>query len=310
MPINVPVSLPAIELLARENIFLMSQERAVHQDIRSLQIAVLNLMPTKVTTETQLLRLLSNTPLQIELTLVRMASHVTRNTDQDYLEAFYRTFDAIKTRNFDGMIITGAPVEQLPFESVDYWPELTEILDWQRTHVTSTLFICWGAQAGLYYHYGIPKYPLPQKMFGIFNHRLLKPDMILMRGFDDCFLAPHSRHTEIRRSDIEPIPGLEIAAESDQAGVYLVTSRSGHEIFVTGHPEYDWNTLQTEYQRDVQRDLPIEIPLNYFPADDPGRRPDNLWRSHAHLLFSNWLNYYVYQETPYDLNRIGGNPEA
>lgn len=304
MPIKIPDHLPAMEILNQENIFVMAESRAYHQDIRPLKIAILNLMPIKQTTETQILRLLANTPLQVEIVLVHPKTHKSKHTSAEYLSLFYRTFDDIKDEQFDGMIITGAPVEQLPFEKVNYWEELKEIMDWKMENVTSTLHICWGAQAGLYYHYGIPKYPLPQKMFGIFPHTMNKHAVKLMRGFDDVFYVPHSRHTENRREDIEKVPELEILSESEEAGVYLVASKDGRQIFVTGHSEYDVHTLKEEYERDRRQGLNIQLPKHYFPNDDPSRTPLHTWRSHANLLFSNWLNYYVYQETPYDLNEL------
>jgi len=304
MPIKVPDNLPAMDVLSRENIFVMGESRAFHQDIRPLRIAIMNLMPTKEATETQLLRLLGNTPLQVEIVLLHPITHESRHTSQDHLDTFYKSFAEIKQRRFDGMIITGAPIEHLQFEEVNYWEELREILDWTATHVTSTFHICWGAQAGLYHHYGIPKYPLERKMFGVFAHQGNKASlngMTLLRGFDDIFYVPHSRHTEIRRVDIEKIPDLEILAESPEAGVYLVASKDGRQIFATGHSEYDLNTLKAEYERDAAKGLPIHVPCNYFPDDDPTKTPVQRWRSHANLLFSNWLNYYVYQVTPYDL---------
>lgn len=305
MPIKIPDNLPATQILHDENIFVMGNLRAVHQDIRPLQIGILNLMPTKIATETQLLRLLSNSALQVEITLVRTGTHVSKNTPEEHLLNFYTTFDQIENRRFDGFIITGAPVEHIPFEAVDYWDELTTILDWSRTHVFSTFNICWGAQASLYHRYGIPKYPLKAKMFGIFPHTLQVRNLPLLRGFDDVFYAPHSRHTEIRREDILKVPELELLAESEEAGVYLLMSRDGRQIFVTGHSEYDPVTLKTEYDRDVNLGRPINIPSNYFPSDNPQLPPIVRWRGHANLLFSNWLNYYVYQETPYDLSELG-----
>ncbi|MEZ0396117.1 MAG: homoserine O-succinyltransferase [Anaerolineales bacterium] len=306
MPVKIPETLPARQILLSENIFVMGEERAQHQDIRPLRILILNLMPTKIATETQLLRLLGNTPLQVEITLMHMASHESKNTPAEHLTAHYVTFDAVRERKFDGMVITGAPVETLPFEEVDYWPELTEILDWQETHVFSTFHICWAAQAGLYHRYGVPKYPLPEKMFGVFLHRICSPNEKLLRGFDDLFYAPHSRHTEIRRADLEKVPEVDILAESDEAGVYIVASRDRRRFYVTGHSEYDPLTLQTEYERDRNKGLPIAVPRNYYPADDPSRPPLVRWRGHANLLFANWLNYYVYQITPYDINAIPG----
>ncbi|MCX7970623.1 MAG: homoserine O-succinyltransferase [Negativicutes bacterium] len=304
MPINIPNALPAAEILAGENIFVMHETRAATQDIRPLRIAILNLMPTKIATETQLLRLLGNTPLQVDIDLLHMASHESRNTAAEHLWKFYRTFDEIAGNRYDGLVITGAPVEQMDFAEVDYWPELCRVMEWSKRNVYSTLYICWGAQAGLYYHYGVPKHPLPAKMFGVFWHEVREVNWPLLRGFDERFLAPHSRHTEVRRQDIEKVAELCILAESDEAGVYLVASRNGRQVFVTGHAEYDRLTLKSEYERDVEKKLPISLPFNYFPADDPGRLPQVLWRSHANLLFANWLNYYVYQETPYDLSNL------
>jgi homoserine O-succinyltransferase/O-acetyltransferase len=304
MPIKIPDNLPAAEILRNENIFVMGEDRAVHQDIRPLKIAILNLMPTKIATETQLLRLLGNTPLQVEISLVRTLTHESKNTPVEHLETFYQTFDQIRDRKFDGMIITGAPVEHLEFEQVDYWQELVEIMDWTRRHVFSTLFICWAAQAGLYHWFGVPKYPLPHKMFGVFPHRARVSNVSLMRGFDDVFYAPHSRHTEIRRTDIEQTPGLQILAESEEAGVYIVSCCDGRRFFVTGHSEYDPQTLKREYDRDANLGLPVAVPSNYYPGDDPARDPQVCWRGHSHLLFANWLNYYVYQETPYDLSAL------
>ncbi len=304
MPIKIPSGLPAREVLQKENIFVMDEMRAVQQDIRPLKLAILNLMPTKIVTETQIIRLLSNTPLQIELTLLKTATHVSQNTSGEHMQAFYRTFDEVKHEKFDGLIITGAPVENLDFTEVDYWDELCEILDWSKKNVYSTLHICWAAQAGLWHHYGIPKYSLPEKMFGVFSHRNLEPNHPLMRGFDEVFVAPHSRHTEIRREDIEKCDKVEILAESDEAGVYIVASKKRRLFYVTGHSEYDAGTLAAEYFRDVSKGLDIAVPKHYFPGDDPEKMPQNVWRSHAHLLFSNWLNYFVYQSTPYDLNTM------
>ena len=301
MPIKVPDGLPAMEVLANENIFVMPESRAFTQDIRPLRIVILNLMPVKETTETQLLRLLGNTPLQVEVVLLYMSSHTSKNTSQEHLASFYYTFADIKKQKFDGMVITGAPVEQLAFEEVNYWNELTEILDWKMENVTSTLHICWGAQAGLYHHFGVPKHPLKEKMFGVFLHTVNKQNVKLFRGFDDHFYVPHSRHTENRREDIEKVPELEILSESEESGVYIVATRDGRQIFVTGHSEYDSTTLQDEYRRDVNKGLDIAVPKNYYPQNDPNRQPIVTWRAHANLLFSNWLNYYVYQETPYDL---------
>ncbi|HEY9075768.1 MAG TPA: homoserine O-succinyltransferase [Anaerolineaceae bacterium] len=304
MPIKIPNSLPAKQILRDENIFVMDEDRALHQDIRPLQIAILNLMPTKIATETQLLRLLGNSPLQVEITLLRTASHQSKNTPEEHLLAFYQTIDQVVNQTFDGLVITGAPVENLPFEEVDYWDELKFIMDWSTHHVFSTFYICWGAQAGLYHKYGIPKYPLPAKMFGVFEHKVMKRNVKLLRGFDDIFLAPHSRHTEIRREDILQVPELDLLAESDEAGVYIVASKDEKSVFVTGHSEYDPLTLKSEYDRDVKAGLPIDVPRNYYPDDDPARPPVVRWRGHANLLYVNWLNYYVYQETPYDLQEI------
>ena len=304
MPIKIPSGLPAREILQRENIFIMDEMRAIKQDIRPLRLAVLNLMPTKIVTETQIIRLLSNTPLQIELTLLKTATHVSQNTSEEHMQAFYRTFAEVKHEKFDGLIITGAPVENLDFDEVDYWDELCEIMDWSKKNVYSTLHICWAAQAGLWHHYGIPKYSLPAKMFGVFEHRTLQPNHPLMRGFDESFRAPHSRHTEIRREDIEMCGKVEILAESDEAGVYIVASKKRRLFYVTGHSEYDAGTLAAEYFRDVDKGLDIAVPKHYFPEDDPTQEPKNVWRGHAHLLFSNWLNYFVYQSTPYDINKI------
>ena len=306
MPINIPLNLPATEVLANENIFVMSEDRATHQDIRPLRIAIVNLMPTKIATETQLLRLLSNSPLQVSTTLIRVSSYVAKNTSEEHLTTFYKTFDEVRDQRYDGLIITGAPVEHLPFTEVDYWQELTQIMDWSLTHVYSTLHICWGAQAALYYHYGIPKYPLDTKQFGVFAHRVIRKNTMLLRGFDDVFYAPHSRHTEIRREDIDRVPDLEVLAESDEAGVYIVKARDKRHIFVTGHSEYDPMTLKSEYDRDISRGLPIAVPHNYFENDDPKKMPVVTWRSHANLLFANWLNYHVYQETPFDIDSIEG----
>jgi homoserine O-succinyltransferase len=304
MPVKIPNTLPARATLERENIFIMDEERAIHQDIRPLRVAILNLMPTKITTETQLLRLLSNSALQVEVTLLHTATHEARNTDADHLLNHYLTFEDLRSEKFDGLIVTGAPVEQMPFEEVDYWSELTQVFDWAETNVESTFYICWGAQAGLYHRYGIPKYDLPHKMFGVFEHRVLARTEKLLRGFDDIFLAPHSRHTEIRRADIEKVNDLQMLADSDEAGVYIVGSKDGRHLFITGHSEYDSFTLKGEYDRDVNKGLPIHVPKNYYPGDDPAQVPTVRWRGHANLLFSNWLNYYVYQVTPYDLNQI------
>jgi len=300
MPIKIPDQLPAKEILQSENIFVMDESRAYRQDIRPLSIIILNLMPTKQTTETQLMRLIGNTPLQVECVLLHPKTHQSKNTSTEHLDAFYKTFDDIKGRKFDGMIITGAPVEHLEFESVNYWDELKQIMAWSVDHVTSTFHICWAAQAGLYYHYGIPKYPLEEKLFGVFKQKLNKQKLNLLRGFDDEFLVPQSRHTEVRKEDIEKVENLEVLSESDEAGVYIVATKDGRQIFVTGHSEYDPETLQLEYQRDVDKGLKIDIPKNYFPDDNPNLPPRSSWRAHGNLLFSNWLNYYVYQETPYE----------
>ncbi len=304
MPIRIPDSLPAVQTLNQENIFVMTEQRAMRQDIRPLKIVILNLMPTKIVTETQLLRLLGNSPLQVEIDLLHTKTHKSKNTPKEHLVAFYKTFDDIKHENFDGMIITGAPVEQMHFEEVNYWEELKEIMNWSKKHVTSTLHICWAAQAGLYYHFGVPKYPLAKKMFGVFPHTVLKKNINLLRGFDDTFYAPHSRYTEIHREDIEKIPELELLCESDVAGIYIVKSKGGRQVFVTGHSEYDPLTLKNEYDRDIEKGLAIEVPQNYFPDDIPSKSPIVRWRSHSNLLFANWLNYYVYQETPYHLKDI------
>ncbi|TKH44391.1 homoserine O-succinyltransferase [Paenibacillus sp. FSL R10-2782] len=301
MPIKIPDTLPAKEVLEGENIFVMDESLAYHQDIRPLRIAILNLMPTKETTETQLLRLVGNTPLQVDVTLVHMKSHVSKNTSQEYLNMFYKTFDEIRNSRFDGMVITGAPVEQLEFEDVNYWEEIRQIFEWTKTNVTSTMHICWASQAGLYHHFGVPKYGLDYKCFGVFSHSVIKPKVKLLRGFDELFYAPHSRHTEVRREDIEHIHELELLSESEEAGVYLVATRDGKQIFVTGHSEYDPLSLKWEYDRDVAKGMDIEVPKNYFPNNDPERTPPSTWRAHANLLFSNWLNYYVYQETPFDI---------
>ncbi len=305
MPIRIPNDLPATAILQQENIFVMNQNRALTQDIRPLEIVLLNLMPTKIATETQLSRLLGNTPLQVHLELMHTSSHKSKNVSQEHLLSFYKTFDELKHRKFDGMVITGAPVENMAFEDVDYWPELCEIMEWSKTNVHSTFHICWGAQAGLYYHYGIQKQPLPEKLFGVFPHRVDYKHSILLRGFDDTFYVPHSRHTTVRREDIEAVPGLKILASSPQAGVYAVANKAGRQIFVTGHSEYDADTLNREYVRDKNLGLPIHVPENYFPDDDDTKDPIVRWRGHANLLFSNWLNYFVYQTTPYDIMTIG-----
>ena len=305
MPIQIPNNLPAAEVLQQENIFVMPEDRAATQDIRPLEIVVLNLMPTKIATETQLSRLLGNTPLQVHLELMHTKSHVAKNTSQEHLLTFYKTFDELKDRKFDGMVITGAPVENIEFEDVDYWQELCEIMEWSKSHVQSTFHICWGAQAGLYYHYGIKKYPLNEKLFGVFEHTKDYPRAILLRGFDDIFWAPHSRHTTVLREDVEAVPGLKILASSEKAGVYAVMSKNGRQIFVTGHSEYDPDTLEKEYLRDKNLGLPIRVPENYYPNDDDTKAPLVRWRGHGNLLFSNWLNYFVYQATPYDISSIG-----
>lgn len=307
MPIQIPNDLPATGILQQENIFVMTQNRAVSQDIRPLEIVVVNLMPTKVATETQLSRLLGNTPLQVRLELVHMSTHISKNVAQDHLVTFYKSFDEIKHRKFDGMVITGAPVEHMPFEEVDYWPELCRIMEWSKTNVHSTFHICWGAQAGLYYHYGVNKKQMEKKLFGVFKHHADYKRSILLRGFDDSFWVPHSRHTTVLREDIEKVPGLKIIASSEEAGVYAVMSKEGRQIFVTGHSEYDPETLKTEYLRDKNLGLPIDVPKNYFPDDDDTQEPLVRWRGHANLLFSNWLNYFVYQTTPYDIMSIGND---
>ena len=305
MPIQIPNDLPAASVLQQENIFVMTEERAVSQDIRPLEIVLLNLMPTKIVTETQLTRVLGNTPLQVHLELMHTSTHVSKNVAPEHLLTFYKSFSELKHRKFDGMVITGAPVENMPFEEVDYWPELCEIMEWSKTNVHSTFHICWGAQAGLYYHYGIPKYPLKEKMFGVFEHKADYKRSILLRGFDDTFWAPHSRHTTILREDIEAVAELKILASSEKAGIYALMNDRGRQIFVTGHSEYDADTLQREYLRDKNLGLPIRVPENYFPDDDDTKPPVVRWRSHANLLFSNWLNYFVYQTTPYDIMTIG-----
>jgi homoserine O-succinyltransferase len=304
MPVKIPRTLPARAVLENENVFVMGEERAEQQDIRPLRVAILNLMPTKIATETQLLRLLGNSALQVDVTLLHTATHEAKNTDAEHLLNHYDTFEAVRGEKFDGLIVTGAPVEQMEFKEVDYWPELVRIMDWAETNVESTFYICWGAQAGLYHRYGVPKYPLPAKMFGVFEHQTLLPTEKLMRGFDDTFLAPHSRHTEIRRADLEKVPELQILAESEQAGIYIVGSKDGRHLFITGHSEYDPLTLKAEYDRDVNKGLPINVPHNYYPNNDPAQMPRVRWRGHASLLFANWLNYYVYQVTPYDPAQI------
>lgn len=308
MPIIIPQSLPAAEALQNENIFVMHTGRAVEQDIRPLQILIVNLMPTKVATETQLARMLANSPLQVQLTLLHMGSHESSHVSQEHLEAFYTTFEQIKNRMFDGMIITGAPVENLPYEQVDYWPEICELMEYSKTHVYSTLHICWGAQAAMYYHYGIPKYPTGPKVFGIYEHRLTRPQNPLVRGFDEIFYAPHSRYTEVRRADVDACPALRVLAESEEAGLFLLSTESGRQIFVCGHLEYDKETLDGEYRRDHAKGVATAVPKNYYRDDDPAKEILFRWRSHANLLFSNWLNYYVYQNTPYDLTLLTEEP--
>ncbi len=304
MPLNLPDRLPAIELLKKENIFVIDSSRASSQDIRPLRIVVLNLMPLKITTETDLVRLLSNTPLQIEVSFMKVKGHTSKNTPLEHMTAFYRDFDEMRDEKFDGMIITGAPVEHLDYEEVNYWDEIKEIFDWTRTHVTSTLYICWAAQAGLYHFYDVPKYKLDRKKFGVFKQHTLAPILPIFRGFDDEFFMPHSRHTEIRREDIDKVPELEVVAESEQSGVCMVMARGGREFYITGHAEYSPYTLDTEYRRDLDKGLPIDMPENYYRHDRPDEGPLVRWRAHGNLLFSNWLNYYVYQETPYDINSI------
>jgi homoserine O-succinyltransferase/O-acetyltransferase len=304
MPLNIPDKLPAVNILQKENIFVMDATRATHQDIRPMQIVILNLMPLKITTETHILRLLSNTPLQVEVVLLHTNDHLSKHTPIEHLRSFYKTFKEIRDKKFDGMIITGAPIEHLEFEDVDYWNELKQIMDWVKTNVTSTMFICWGAQAGLYHYYNIPKYKLSKKMFGVFNHFVNDPKIPLVRGFDEEFQAPHSRHTEVRRKDIEKVKDLFIVSESDEAGIYIVMSKDGRQIFITGHSEYDPSTLKEEFDRDRSKGFDIEIPKNYFPGDDPAKMPKVRWKSHANLLYYNWLNYYVYQMTPYNIEEI------
>ncbi len=304
MPIKIPNNLPATETLSNENIFVMNEDRAFHQDIRPLKIAILNLMPLKITTETQILRLIGNSPLQVEIVLLHPESYQSKNTPEEHLINFYKTFAEVREEKFDGLIITGAPVEQMEFKEVDYWEELVRIMDWAKHNVYSTYYICWAAQAGLHHHFGIPKYPLAKKMFGVFSHIPGRKYVKLLRGFDDDFLAPHSRYTEVRRGDIEKVPELEILAESPEAGVYIVATKDGRHIFVTGHSEYDPLTLKQEYDRDIAKGLNIAVPRNYYPNDDPTKEPIVKWRGHANLLYVNWLNYYVYQETPYDLNEL------
>ncbi len=304
MPLNIPDNLPAIEILNEENIFVMRETRATHQDIRPMQVVILNLMPVKITTETHILRLLSNTPLQTEVVLLHTKDHVSKHTPIEHLQAFYKTYEEIRHRKYDGMIITGAPIEHLDFEEIDYWEELKEIMYWAKCNVTSTMFICWGAQAGLYHYYNIPKYMLDKKLFGVYYHTVNNPKIPLVRGFDEEFQAPHSRYTEVRKEDIEKVSDLIIVSESDEAGIYMVMTRNGRQIFVTGHSEYDPTTLKEEYERDLRKGLKTDLPKNYFSGNDPGRTPKVRWKSHANLLYYNWLNYYVYQMTPYNINDI------
>ena len=304
MPVKIPNTLPAREVLENENIFVMTEERAAHQDIRPLRLGILNLMPQKSSAETSLLRCLSNTPLQIEIDLIHTATYDSKNTSEEYLNTFYKKFEDVKHLKYDGFIITGAPVETLNFEDVEYWSELCEIMDWTKTNVFSTMYICWGAQAGLYHLYGIGKHPLPKKKFGIFSHDILIPNVPLLRGHDDVFQAPHSRHTEVRAEDIEKSSDLNILSVSSEAGVYMVSSKDGRQIFVLGHPEYEADTLAKEYERDLSAGKAIDLPEHYYPENDPTQTPRVTWRSHASLLYTNWLNYYVYQETPYDLGRL------
>ncbi|MBE6579629.1 MAG: homoserine O-succinyltransferase [Ruminococcaceae bacterium] len=304
MPIRIPYSLPATETLKRENIFVMDERRASTQDIRPLKIAILNLMPTKIVTETQLLRLLSNTPLQVDVCLMTPETHCSKNTPEEHLNSFYTNFSAIQNQKFDGMIITGAPVEYLPFEEVDYWEELCKIMEWAKTNVYSTLYVCWGAYAGLYHNHGIQKYPLEEKVSGIYRHRTLVPENPLVRGFNTHFNAPHSRYSYVKREDVLACEDLTILADSEEAGLFLIASKNGRECYVTGHPEYDRDTLRKEYERDVAKGLDIKVPKNYFPEDDPTKEPMNTWRATAHLLYSNWLNYSVYQSTPFDIREI------
>jgi len=304
MPIKIPNNLPATKVLNDENIFVITETRALTQDIRPLQILIVNLMPTKIVTETQLARLLGNTPLQVEMELLMMSSHKSKNTSEEHMLAFYKTFDDVKERNFDGMVITGAPVEHMPFEEVEYWEELCTIMEWSKTHVTSTFHICWGAQAALYYHYGINKHQIDKKLFGVFEHKVVHKGSILFRGFDDTFMVPHSRHTTVLAEDIEKVPELKVLSVSDEAGIYAISTDKGRQIFITGHSEYDAETLEKEYLRDKNLGLKIDIPVNYYPNDDDTQRPKNTWRSSANLLYSNWLNYFVYQTTPYDITEI------
>ncbi len=304
MPLIIPQELPAYQALEAENVFVMHRARALRQDIRPLRILLVNLMPTKIATETQIARMLANSPLQVELSLLRMDSHESTHVPGAHLEAFYKTFSQVRHERYDGMIITGAPVEMLPFEQVDYWQELCQVMDYSKTNVYSTMHICWGAQAGLYHHYGIPKHIMEKKRFGVFAHRVLRPKNPLVRGFDEVFYAPHSRHTEIRRQDVDRVPALRVLAESDEAGLHLLATDSGRQIFVCGHMEYDRDTLRAEYERDLARGLDIDVPQHYFYGDDPQNGVIFRWRSHANLLFSNWLNYYVYQSTPFNLSSL------
>ena len=305
MPVRIPDSLPSKDILEQENIFVITEYRAIHQDIRPLRLLILNLMPTKIVTETQLLRKLANTPLQIEVEFLQTISHTSKNVSNDHLSSFYTTFNDVRDRSFDGMIITGAPVENMEFEEVDYWHELCEIMDWSSHNVYSTLHICWGAQAGLYYHYGVKKYPLEKKLSGVFDHTVIKPQSPLFRGFDDVFHMPHSRYTGVLESEVRAVPELEMLSVSEIAGVFAVKSEDNRRVFITGHPEYDADTLALEYFRDIEKGLPVEIPRNYFPNNDVTATPSVSWRAHAQLMYSNWLNYYVYQSTPYDIARIG-----
>ena len=305
MPIKIPNQLPATPILESENIFVMTEHRAMHQDIRPLRLLLLNLMPTKIVTETQLLRKLSNSPLQVEVEFLQTISHISKNVDPEHLASFYTSFEKVRNQHYDGMIITGAPVENMEFEDVDYWPELCDIMEWTTQNVFSTFHICWGAQAALYYHYGIPKYPLGPKLSGVFRHKVLRPQSQLFRGFDDEFYMPHSRYTEIREPDIRAVHELEMLSVSDEAGVFALKSDDNRRVFITGHPEYDADTLALEYSRDLKKGLPIDMPKNYFPNDDPTAAPFVYWRAHAQLMYSNWLNYYVYQSTPYDIEKVG-----
>ena len=304
MPVTLPDNLPAIEILKKENIFVMTQLRAKEQDIRPLKVLIMNLMPLKIATETDLVRLLSNTPLQIEVDFLKLSSHTSKNTPVEHMEAFYKEFKDVKDSNYDGLIITGAPVELLEYEEVNYWPEVVDVFDWARQHVTSTFYICWAAQAALYHFYGIPKYPIPEKIFGVFKHTINDRAFPLFRGFDDEFYAPHSRHTEIRKQDVEGIDELKILSESDEAGIYIAIGRGGREFYVTGHSEYSLYTLHNEYMRDREKGLDIDVPKHYYKHDDPSLKPISRWTGHGNLLFNNWINYYLYQETPYNLSEI------